>query len=131
MKKKYMIIIPVGLLVICLMVLCITGIVMPDTPREPEQVLYFCGISHCRLSGMYGEMALETMNVWNNPDPNRGGVHHQVRHGDKAIVIGSRRVSEGPGGMWYRLKGGGWTNGLHVTAGLCTFENIEQYTSDC
>lgn len=108
-----------------------------DTARAetspPERTFYFCGISRCRDSGTYGEMVLPTgINVWKGPDPERIGIHHTASHGDKAVVIREARVNDGPGGLWFELKGGGWTNDLHVTDKICTFDNLEQYSfTDC
>jgi hypothetical protein len=103
-------------------------------PTEPAgRVMYFCGYDRCKDAGTYGEMLFETgINVWNNPDPDRGGVHHQANHQDQVTVVEERRVNEGPGGLWYRLEGGGWTNDLWLTKEPCTSENLGQYSfTDC
>lgn len=103
-----------------------------DTPQLSRK-MYFCGIARCRESGDYGEMILENgMNVWRNPDPNRGGIHHRASHGDEVVVIKEMRVHEGPGGLWFELDGGGWANDLRLTDQICTPENLPQYSfTDC
>jgi len=103
-------------------------------PTEPAgRVMYFCGYDTCKDSGEYGDMIFETgINVWSNPDPDRGGVHHQASHHDKVMVVEEKRVNEGPGGLWYRLADGGWTNDFWLTEEPCTSENLEQYSfADC
>lgn len=115
-------------------------LISPSQPRQAVQVaptptprvMYFCGIDRCRQSGEYGKMVFRTgINVWNNPDPNRGGVHHRVSHGDVAIITAENRVEDFPGGLWYKLEGGGWTNDLWLTDAVCTPENISEYAQDC
>lgn len=106
---------------------------VPTSQTAPigERVMYFCGFDRCKGSGSYGELIFETgINVWNNPDPDRGGVHHQANHQDRATVIGEKRVSEGSGGLWYQLEGGGWTNDLWLTEEPCTENNLAEYTLD-
>ena len=103
-------------------------------PTEPEgRVMYFCGYDRCRDSGAYGELLYATgINVWNNPEPNRGGVHHRANHHDQVTVVEEKRVAPGPGGLWYRLAQRGWTNDLWLTQGRCTTENLERYSfADC
>ena len=104
----------------------------PVSPTAtPLPIMYFCGYDLCRNSGLYGELVFPTgINVWNNPDPDRGGVHHRASHGDKVIIIEERRVHDASGGLWYRLQGGGWTNDLWLTDAICTPENLVQYTLD-
>lgn len=105
-----------------------------DDDNDPTgRIMYFCGYDRCRDSGSYGEMIYQTgINVWNNPDPDRGGVHHQADHHERVMVVEEKRVNEGPGGLWYRLEGGGWTNDLWLARGECTSENLEQYSfTDC
>jgi hypothetical protein len=101
----------------------------PEPTEPPGRVMYFCGIDRVESSGAYGELLFQTgINVWNNPEPDRGGVHHQASHHDKVTVMEEKRVSEGSGGLWYRLEGGGWTNDLWLTEEPCTQENLDQYT---
>jgi len=104
----------------------------PVSPTAtPLPIMYFCGYDLCRNSGLYGELDFSTgINVWSNPDPDRGGVHHRASHGDKVIIIEERRVHDASGGLWYRLQGGGWTNDLWLTDAICTPENLVQYTLD-
>lgn len=109
-----------------------------EEPNEPEgRVMYFCGYDRCKDSTEYGKLLSEVLdgfsiNVWNNPDPDRGGIHHKAEHHDQVTVVEEKRVSEGPGGLWYRLEGGGWTNDLWLTEERCTEENLEQYSfTDC
>jgi hypothetical protein len=91
--------------------------------------MYFCGYDRCKDSGEHGNLILETgINVWNNSDPDRGGIHHQANHHDQVMVVEEKRVNEGPGGLWYRLEGGGWTNDLWLTERKCTSDNLEQYS---
>ena len=68
--------------------------------------------------------------VWNNPDPDRGGVHHKASNGDKVTVIETKRVSPGSGGLWFKLEGGGWTNDLWLTDEPCTDQNLADYSLD-
>ena len=96
-------------------------------------VMYFCGIDRCRDSGEYGELVFRTgISVWNAPAPNRGGVRRTAKHHDKAEVTDQRRVSSGPGGLWYELKGGGWVNDYWLTTAPCTPDNLADFSfTDC
>jgi len=108
--------------------------VLPTQETETMgRTMYVCGYDRCRDSGEYGKLVLETdINVWNSPDPDRGGVHHRASHGDKVIVVEEKRVYDGPGGLWYKLEGGGWTNDLWLTDAICTSENLPQHSfTDC
>lgn len=105
-----------------------------STPtRVPEQVMYFCGYDRCRASGEYGKLTFKTgISVWNGPEPNRGGRHHTVSHGHRVTVVETKRATAGSGGLWFRLKEGGWTNDLWLTESPCTPDNLEQYSlPDC
>jgi hypothetical protein len=94
-------------------------------------VLYICGHDRCKDSGEYGTLIFETgINVWNNPDPDRGGVHHQLAHQDQVVILQTQQVHDGPGGLWFELEGGGWINDLWLTQELCTEENLPQYALD-
>lgn len=100
-----------------------------ESTPQPATTKYVCGIDRCRDSGLYGDLDFpDGINIWNNPDPNRGGVHHKASHGDQVLITSERRVSEGPGGLWYRLQDGGWTNDLWLTDQICTPENLPQYS---
>jgi len=105
----------------------------PQATPTHERAMYFCGIDHCRDSGEYGQLIFETgINVWQNPDPDRGSRVRRVNHHDRAVVLQEKRVNPGPGGLWYELKGGGWTNDLWLTPEPCTEANLEQYSfEDC
>ncbi len=106
--------------------------IIEPTLQPIYRTMYVCGYSRCRDSDAYGEFILETSNVWNNPDPDRGGVHHLASHGEKVIVVSERRVDGGPGGLWYELEGGGWIDDLHVTDVLCSSANLDELSfSDC
>ena len=107
----------------------------PKATNTPEpasgQTMYFCGFDPCKGSLDYGKLIFPTgINVWNNPDPDRGGVHHKASNGDRVTVIETKRVGSGPGGLWFKLEGGGWTNGLWLTDELCTEQNLAEYTLD-
>ena len=97
--------------------------------RASSRTMYVCGHDLCRESGEYGQLVYPTgINVWQNPEPDRGGVHHQVANGDRVEVIAERRVFEGPGGLWYELEGGGWTNDLWLTETRCSASNIAEFS---
>jgi hypothetical protein len=107
-----------------------------STPESTKPVLhemYFCGFDRCRDSGEYGQLIFEdNINIWNGPEPNRGGVHSQAKHGQKALVVEEKRVDDGPGGLWFKLQGGGWTNDLWLTEEKCTPSNLADYSfTDC
>ena len=107
-----------------------------STPEPIEPVLremYFCGFDRCQDSSEYGQLTFETgINVWEGPDPNRGSVHHQAKHWEKALVVEEKRVDSGPGGLWFRLQGGGWTNDLWLTEEKSTSSNLADYSfADC
>ena len=103
-----------------------------DTPTPQSRVLYFCGIDRCRDSGEYGQLVFPTgINVWNNPDPDRGGVKRKANHHEQATVIQERRVGELPGGLWFELTDGGWTNDLWLTEVPCTEENLDEFSLLC
>jgi len=100
-------------------------------PAPVGRTMYFCGLDRCRNSGEYGKLVFSTgINVWNNPDPNRGGVHHQASHGQKVTVIKEQLVNSGSGGLWYKLEGGGWTNDLWLTDKLCTKDSLNELSLD-
>lgn len=100
------------------------------TESEPQgRTMYVCGYDRCRDSGEYGNLIFEAgINVWNNPDPDRGGAHHQVAHQDEVTVVGEKRVNDGPGGLWYELEGGGWIDDLWLTDAPCNPDNLSEYT---
>lgn len=107
----------------------------PKATSTPEiasgQTKYFCGFDRCEGSGEYGKLIFPTgITVWNNPDPDRGGVHHKASNGDKVTVIETKRVSPGSGGLWFKLEGGGWTNDLWLTDEPCTEQNLADYSLD-
>jgi len=113
---------------------CGAGTAGSTSDKEPPgRTMYVCGYDRCRDSGEYGQLIYSSgINVWNNPDPDRGGVHHKASNGDKVTVVEEKRVSDGPGGLWYRLQGGGWTNDLWLTDQVCTAGNISEYSyTDC
>ena len=95
--------------------------------------MYFCGYDRCKDSGEYGKLIYGTgINVWSNPEPDRGSVHHQAANGEKVTVISEKRVSDGPGGLWYELAGGGWTNDLWLTERQCHSSNLGEFSfADC
>jgi hypothetical protein len=100
-----------------------------SSPRTTGRVMYFCGYDRCRDSGEYGRLVFPAgINIWQSPPPRRGKVIRTASHGDKTIVISERRIYSGPGGLWYELKGGGWTNDLWLTEELCTSVNLSQYS---
>jgi hypothetical protein len=112
----------------------LTATPMPTKTTMPSgTTMYFCGYDRCRDSGEYGQLIFNTgINVWNGPEPDRGGVHHQASHEEKAIVINEKRVDPGPGGLWYELSGGGWTNDLWLTDEICTATNLGDHSfTDC
>jgi hypothetical protein len=99
------------------------------TPLGEPRLMFFCGIDRCRNSGEYGELVSPTrINVWNSPEPDRGGVRYHAAHHERATVIRELRVQEGPGGLWFELEGGGWTNDLWLTPEPCTDDNLEEYS---
>ena len=114
-------------------------VTMQDTSSDQQsqsttgKTMYFCGYDRCRDSGGDGQVISQTcINVWNNPDPNRGGVHHQGSQGNSVKVIREKRVDPGPGGLWYELEGGGWINDLWLTDKHCGSYNLEDYSfTDC
>ena len=141
-KSKLVVIIIVAIFA-CILVVAIAqlggdGTVTPTaTPRPratavPEVVMYFCGIDRCRDSGTFGELLFESgINVWENPEPNRGKVAWKATNGQRVVVMETKRVGEGAGGMWYRLKQGGWTNGIWLTEEPCTKDNWQRYAVAC
>jgi len=121
------------LISVCLIVYGISKIATPKkSPNDatPTKVMYVCGYDLCKSSGGYGEIALtEGINVWNHPDPNRGGVHHQVKAGDRVVIIDVTHVD---GRTWYELEDGGWLSDLWLTKQKCTPDNIGDFTlNDC
>jgi len=93
--------------------------------------MYVCGYDRCKDSGEYGKLIFETgINVWNNPDPERGGVRRTLDHGDKVRVIEEKRVNEGPGGLWYKLEGGGWISDFWLHENQCRAGNLYPF-ADC
>lgn len=104
-----------------------------SSPPASTKTMYACGYDRCKDSGEYGTIIYQTgINVWNNPDPNRGGVHHQLNHGNRVQIVNQRRVDGGPGGLWYQLDGGGWINDLWVTEQQCNVGNLAANTfTDC
>ena len=102
----------------------------PDdaSSRQQEKVMYFCGIDRSRDSDAYGELLFSTgINVWEKAGDNRGSVVRQARHLERVVVIEERRVFDGPGGLHYRLEGGGWTSDLWLTDEKCTATNLAQF----
>ena len=98
-----------------------------------SETMYFCGIDLCRDSGEYGKLLFSTgINVWKAPAPNRGSVKRRAEHHEEVQVIDKRRVSSGPGGLWYELKGGGWVNDYWLTAKPCANDNLAEISfADC
>ena len=105
----------------------------PAEDQPAGDIMYFCGYDRCKDSGEYGNLIFETgINVWNNPGPDRGGVHHRANHHERVSVVDQKRVNDGPGGLWYKLADGGWTNDLWLTEEKCTRGNLEEYSfTDC
>lgn len=124
-----------GIVVLAILTVACCGAGTAGSTRdEPAGItMYFCGYDRCRDSGEYGQLIYPSgINVWNNPDPDRGGVHHTATSGDKVTVVEEKRVSDGPGGLWYRLQGGGWTNDLWLTDEVCSDGNIASFSyTDC
>jgi len=95
------------------------------------ETMYVCGMDRCVMSGAYGELLFVSgINVWENPDPNRGKVIRTLDHLQAVTVLIERRVSDGSGGLWYQPEGGGWINDLWLTEEACTTSNLEQYSLD-
>ena len=104
--------------------------------RSPEEVIgiptkpatttmYFCGYDRCKDSGEYGQLVFRTgITLWNNRGPDRGGVCRTANHGERASVVRERRVDPGPGGLWYKLEDGCWTNVLWITEKRCDESNL-------
>lgn len=117
--------------IVALIILCVAVTLQPNTagrnsPDSAGTPMYFCGYDRCRDSGEYGELIFATgINVWSAPEPNRGSLHHRASHGDRVIVVERKRVFDGPGGLWFKLQGGGWTNDLWLTRSKCTVDNLE------
>ena len=102
---------------------------VPEPADKPERAMYFCGIDRCRDSDYYGQLLVQDkINVWSGPDPDRGAVKRQAKHQEKVLVVQERRISEGPGGLWFELKGGGWANDFWLTEEPCDEGNLEQYS---
>jgi len=95
--------------------------------------MYFCGYDRCVGSGEYGNLILPTgINVWQGPDPNRGGIHHKANNGDRVEIVEIKVLGSYVGETWYHLKGGGWTNGLWLTNQPCTAGSAtNQHKLDC
>ena len=101
----------------------------PEPTDKPKRVMYFCGIDRCRDSGAYGQLLFQDkINVWSGPDPDRGAVKRQAKHQEKVLVVQERRVSEGPGSLWFELEDGGWANDFWLTEEPCDEGNLEQYS---
>lgn len=111
----------------------VTQIVETEVVEEiVAKTMFVCGIDRCELSGAYGELIFTTgINVWENPDPNRGKVIRELDHLQGVTVLVERRVREDPGGLWFQLEGGGWMSDLWLTDEACTTSNLEQYSRDC
>jgi hypothetical protein len=123
MTRKQIITILSALLAILILVACLK---LP-TPEATGHTMYVCGYDRCRDSDAYGEMILESgINVWRRPDPDRGGVFRTASQGDKVIVTEERRVSDGPGGLWYRLADGGWIDDYFLTGVPCGPHNLDR-----
>jgi hypothetical protein len=100
-----------------------------STPTPEPVILYVCGYERCRDSAQYGELLHPTgIEVWANPDPDRGEVRSTIDHQRQVAATRSRRVSDGPGGLWYALGGDGWISDLWVTEQPCVADNLEQYS---
>lgn len=134
MKRKRLWLIIGGLILF----ICLASTIFGNKDHNTDTTLsgttmYFCGYDRCRDSGEYRQLIFNTgINVWNGPEPDRGGVHHRASHGDKAIVINEKRIDPGPGGLWYELSGGGWTNDLWLTDEVCTATNLGDHSfTDC
>jgi hypothetical protein len=101
----------------------------PVATAMPARVMYFCGYDRCLDSLDYGKLVFPGgIRVWNGPDPDWGGLHHRARHGERVGVIRQKRVRAGPGGLWFELEGGGWTNDLWLTENVCSHDNLVEYT---
>jgi len=136
MKRKLHAILGIGLVLLALSC-CVPTVEKTKAPAlSPRatgtRTMYFCGIDPCRDSGEYGRLAHPRIIVWNHPDPNRGGVRREAKHQEQVIVTRELRVYDGPGGLWYELKLGGWTNDLWLTDAPCTPDNLPHYSfTDC
>ncbi|MEW6716715.1 MAG: hypothetical protein AB1345_04315 [Chloroflexota bacterium] len=144
-KKRKWLIITGGILLILMVIIC--NRLLGDRPSvawstQPAKtstvqptlwVMYFCGMDRCQNSGEYGQLIFPTgINIWQNHDPNRGTVIRKANHGDKVLIIESKRIDPGSGGLWFHLQSDGWVNDLWLTDVLCTPENLERLTQpDC
>lgn len=119
-------------LLFALSVACLIFIGWPRTENSqnatPQTIRYVCGYSRCTGALDYGQKLFDTgINTWNAPDPNRGGVHHQVSHGDRLIISDVTYVGDR---TWYEIEGGGWLSDLWLTKQPCTQDNLEEYSLD-
>jgi hypothetical protein len=88
-----------------------------------------CGYDRCQDSSEYGQLSFESgISVWENPEPDRGDVHHELSHGDEVQVVAKKQVYDGPGGLWYELAGGGWINDMWLTEQQCTADNLPEFS---
>jgi hypothetical protein len=56
----------------------------------------------------------------------------QASHQERVVVVQQRRINEGPGGLWFELEDGGWTNDYWLTDQPCNEDNLEEYSfTDC
>ncbi len=134
MKKRHIVILVLLALILVLCLVCNSSDTTTTTTTAPAgRTMYFCGYDRCKDSGEYGQVTFSSgINIWNGPDPNRGGVLRTAKHREKVTVVQEQRVSTGPGGLWYKLSGGGWTNDLWLTDDLCGAGNLERLSfSDC
>lgn len=120
-------------MLVCISLILIACGIKPTPTIAPIAAMYACGIDRCRNSGSYGQRVAESgINIWNHPDPDRQGIHHQIWHTKRVEIIGKTHINLDPGGTWYQLQEGGWISDLWLTETQCTRENLEQYTiPDC
>ena len=130
MRAKRALVVVLSVLVLAALA-CDSGADPTATPTG--ETMYVCGYDTCRDSGEYGDLLYSTgINAWNNPDPDRGGVKRQLRNGQQVTVIEQKRVYSGPGGLWYKLRDGGWISDFWLTETVCTPENLAGYSfKDC
>ena len=97
-----------------------------------QKTMYVCAIDRQRSSPAYGQQVIvgRRINVWLRPDPERIGIHHKMRHGMRVTVVEEHRVHDRHGGLWYRLKEGGWMNDMWLTEKPCTNETLEELSVD-
>ena len=148
MKRRWLLFLIGAVVVACIVIAAVSSLLDTDTEEgtqpaaataaplasdTPQPILYFCGYDRCRASGEYGQLTFpDGIIIWSQPEVIVGQYERKVAHHDEAVIIQERRVFEGPGGLWYELKGGGWTHDLWLTEQPCNEGNLEQYSfTDC